>query len=1156
MTTIQYMEIKAAMPDSLRMKLDHIKRYLDEGKAAAMIGAGFSKNARMPEVAEMKDWNALGIDFYKRLYGEPKASDLLFQNPINLATQVEASFGRHELDNMIQQSLPDDAIVPSQLHVDLLNLAWHDLFTTNYDTLLERACLNSDHPYTIVYNKDTLLYSVSPRIVKLHGSFPNIRPYIITEEDYRTYPQRYPEFVNTVRQALIENLFCLIGFSGDDPNFKSWLGWLRDVMGQQISPAYFITYDRNLHDSRRNLLAKKKIEVLNLYDLQKVNGIQEAFDFFFTYLKVESSTQWNGRLSNRPNKIEDIEKIRQLTKEMAEIRKRYPRWLVLPKRYYDDFQDVRSDMIFWSKIMELDGLDSKEWLQFLFELKWRLEVSLTPIGAEWYVNALEALSFDDCDDIGVVIDLKLALLTHYRLIGKEKEYTTLVTKLNEHKSQFKPEQIRRFCYDRCLMASSKMEYNNVRSYLSEWQVFDTDFVGALWKSAMLMEAGMRSEALNILNRASTQVRKTILTNQQESFFFKSCQMAIERALYIYDHEGEHKKYQTCDYLNEMVYFREQLNKDTINGRTTTKSHGFNIDDIKTTWHMGSSGYVGGYLYPYRYYSLCELVGMPAGIPGTTLNTDDHILFLAHYINYNHYYPIGVLARSCNTKVISSVLSRKALSSFSRELANEYFDAFYEYANQLEKIKDSFIWTHIFESSIPILVRMCSKASEDRVMKMALFLQQAHGHYGAFEERAEKEYFKTVNNSLRSYDMEESLSRLFNLPIQLTDDNGSDYYYPVGWSQGVAFSSEAVKIVCEGLENPNKDIQEAAFLRGYQILRGEISDEDKARLKEAIIKWRNSTDDLRHVCFSFIDVPAVEEDKYSQAYFVEKYVNDILAIDISNVNNSLVFDNLAEGYHQLNYCSALLASIDSTAIIRHFCELIHKNKTLIEKNDDEFLGGFRNNITNVVEEFFRVLSSLNLLFAPEELLKEMVEVEYVLGKAGYPYLGSLMLLHKYNCGVREIDVKKHIQDAIIPSASLCQTMDVVHALMIMNERHRSYQNLLYQIISLCEFSTDRSVVNWLYALYNLANNKAIKATSKSRINHLLETRFNNNNYSEGDADWLNDVRHGVALVAGAIAKQWGDSDATNNWKGLLAEDSNEFNDVSCAFERACQGKPIH
>lgn len=1152
----RYIEIKSAMPDSLRMKLDHIKRYLDEGKAAAMVGAGFSKNARMPEAAEMKDWNALGVEFYKRLYGEPKPESLLFQNPINLATQVEASFGRHELDNMIQQSLPDDAIVPSQLHVDLLNLGWHDLFTTNYDTLLERACLNADHPYTIVYNKDTLLYSVSPRIVKLHGSFPNIRPYIITEEDYRTYPQRYPEFVNTVRQALIENLFCLIGFSGDDPNFKSWLGWLRDVMGQQISPAYFITYDKNFHDSRRNLLAKQKIEVLNLYELQFVNGIQEAFDFFFTYLKVESSTQWNGRINERSQKIESAEQIRQRTKVMAEIRNRYPNWLVLPMKYYDDFRDVKSDMIFWKKITELEGISSQEWLQFLYELKWRLEVSLTPIGADWYVSAIETLSFEEQDDKNIIIDLKLALLNHYRVIGKEEEYTELVEKLSGYKGQFKPEQIRRFFYDRCLMASSKMQYEQLRTYLTEWQVFDTDFVGALWKSAMLMEADMKSEALNLLNRASTQVRKTILTNQQESFFFKSCQIAIERALYIYERAGEYKKYPTCDYLNEIHYFKEQLNKNTVDGRKTTKSHGFNIDDVKTTWHMGGSGYVSSYLYPYRYYTLCETVGMPAGIAGTTLNTDDHILFLSHYINYNHYFPIGIMARSCNTKVISSVLSRKTLSSFSKELANEYFDYFFEYANQLDKINDRFIWSHIYECCIPILVRMCSKASADRVKKMALFLQQAHGHYDSFEERKEREYIKTVNNSLRTDDMAETLSKLFDSPIQVSGDNEDDYYYPVGWTQSVPFSSEAVQHVCDGLTSTNKNVQEAAFLRGYQILRGTISEDDRNRLKEAIIDWRNNTEDQRHVCFSFIDVPAVKEDKYSQQHFLKKFVQELLVTNVDKITNSLVLDQMAEHYHQMNYCSNLFTSIDAKAVIQQFSDLVHKNEAVIEKEEDEFLSGFRNNINNLVEEFYRVLSSLDLMTVPTELLKELVEAEYILDKAGYPCLGSLVLLQKYHCGLKESDLKLLIQGKITPDATLRQAMDVVHALLTLNERNRSFQNLLYQIVSLCEYSTDHSVVNWLYALYNLADRHAIKATSKTKIYHLLETRFASGNYSDGDADWLNDVRHGVALVAGAIAKEWGHSEATDKWKGLLEEDSNEFNDVSHAFERAYQGTPIH
>lgn len=108
------------------------------------------------------------------------------------------------------------------------------MFTTNYDTLLERAraSVTLKH-YDVVATDEELLYANQPRIVKLHGSFPS-PPFVVTEEDYRRYPSDHAPFVNTVRQSLLENTLCLIGFSGDDPNFLQWIGWLRDHVGLQV----------------------------------------------------------------------------------------------------------------------------------------------------------------------------------------------------------------------------------------------------------------------------------------------------------------------------------------------------------------------------------------------------------------------------------------------------------------------------------------------------------------------------------------------------------------------------------------------------------------------------------------------------------------------------------------------------------------------------------------------------------------------------------------------------------------------------------------------------------------------------------------------------------------------------------------------------------
>src|SRR5699024_11429726 len=67
---------------------------------------------------------------------------------------------------------------------------------------------------------------------------PDKKPYIISEEDYRTYPTKYAPLVNTVQQSMLETQLCLLGFSGDDPNFLSWIGWLRDNMGENTPPIY------------------------------------------------------------------------------------------------------------------------------------------------------------------------------------------------------------------------------------------------------------------------------------------------------------------------------------------------------------------------------------------------------------------------------------------------------------------------------------------------------------------------------------------------------------------------------------------------------------------------------------------------------------------------------------------------------------------------------------------------------------------------------------------------------------------------------------------------------------------------------------------------------------------------------------------------------
>ena len=129
---------------------------------------------------------------------------------LRLAEEVEIMVGRPGLEKILKQAVPDEDFVPSRLYKKLMELPWCDVFTTNYDTLLERTAdqITNRRYNVVVCQEDLVNSSNAPRIVKLHGSFPSHRPFIITEEDYRIYPVKFAPMVNTVQQSLLENVFA------------------------------------------------------------------------------------------------------------------------------------------------------------------------------------------------------------------------------------------------------------------------------------------------------------------------------------------------------------------------------------------------------------------------------------------------------------------------------------------------------------------------------------------------------------------------------------------------------------------------------------------------------------------------------------------------------------------------------------------------------------------------------------------------------------------------------------------------------------------------------------------------------------------------------------------------------------------------------------
>ena len=128
---------------------------------------------------------------------------------------------------------------------------------------------------------------------------PDAEPYITTEEDFRTYESRYAPFVNEFRVSLMENIFCLFGFSGDDPNFLQWTGWVRDRLSHSAPFIYWFHNEPNLPTFQLRMLEDRRIVPMHLGSLfpeSKDDGYFALFSElfrFFRELEDPSVPYWN-----------------------------------------------------------------------------------------------------------------------------------------------------------------------------------------------------------------------------------------------------------------------------------------------------------------------------------------------------------------------------------------------------------------------------------------------------------------------------------------------------------------------------------------------------------------------------------------------------------------------------------------------------------------------------------------------------------------------------------------------------------------------------------------------------------------------------------------------------------------------------------------------
>ncbi len=555
--------------------------------AAIMVGAGFSRGAASTGDANKKMplWN----DFSRALATELGSES---QDPLRLAEEYCAYFGKQALHDLIKNQINDASWVPGELHKSLLELPWSEVLTTNWDTLLERASTDVHQPiYSVVTKQEELASARSPRIVKLHGTLDVTNDLTFTQEDYRRYPQNHAAFVNFSRQVFIENELCLLGFSGDDPNFLQWAGWVRDRL-ENHSRCIYLVGALGLSAARRKYLESINIAPIDLTDLvadfdERDTRHQEATKIFIQSLhslKPKQAWEWEpSQLHRASTTSAEITKTQQDANYAAKLledklptlekdRLSYPDWLVCPYKQRFQLQGQITDP--WPTPKNLSAMTEASKAKLLYEIAWQRQVTFQVIPLWMAKEFLDVCDPEQSCELSKKKQLQIALLllknTRWMDSSEASHIEQKTRAILKVGKKYWPESSDELAYHNAIVARDRFDYLALEQYAK--QITCTNAIWKLRKASILAELGQFEKGEVLVAEAYKELLIQYRNDRNSIHVFSRLAWAhwLIRGIELSSFNTEFKSFPSCyrdskcDPWDHIEHIRERISKELDN----------------------------------------------------------------------------------------------------------------------------------------------------------------------------------------------------------------------------------------------------------------------------------------------------------------------------------------------------------------------------------------------------------------------------------------------------------------------------------------------------------------------------------------------------------------------------------------------------------------
>lgn len=754
--------------------MNQIAIAFSEGKISAMVGTGFSRNAKSKdESITIPMWSQVGQLLMDKLGIKTPQDGHSFVDPIRLSSLYVAEYNETELDNFLSKIIDDNNFEPDTVHKKFVELNWNDIYTTNYDTLIERADQITQKRFALIKDDKDFSFQPKPRIIKLHGSFPADRPFIMTEEQFRTYPTNHPIFVNSVQQTFIEDTVVLLGFSGTDPNFIKWSGWIRDNLDRKNAKIIYLISVEPVSNVEIKYFKDNNITILDLSLIKNRypnKSIPEIFVDMFNYWNQYPSLilktndfgkskidDWINNLWKPENSVEESvrkygfnEFTKTITKKWQTERESYPNNIILPQNY--------NNQLFWKTrdVVEtfgfLKNIDNNELsINFLYEFDWRWNLCNIPL----FKHTIEAYK----KAIGFTVDEAVIKVNSFTHMVQKKAIKLLISLYKACREDGDQEQCRNieeiiskninileedknlFYYERILNAYFKLDYKSILDLVTNWNIQSNNVIWNIKKAGLMAEIGNEIQAVKILQE-SLQTLKTKLEQDLLNIEYLSQENLANWLLIwiinskrfdkdfprfeINEDELRERNKILASYKCDVLDILNSYSKD-IYANKQKKLNTKEFDDIEKTSYIVNSDEAP--FASFIYINIFEKIGFPYKIDNSTLsNSDIMSVAINNILGYQPDWALSLIIRSYDEKCVEQNIGFEELRSFTIDDSSNFVTSV---LNSFTQLQEDLLHEPDFEArdycnrlikSFPeLLSRFCVKINSETKNKLCLFL---------------------------------------------------------------------------------------------------------------------------------------------------------------------------------------------------------------------------------------------------------------------------------------------------------------------------------------------------------------------------------------------------------------------------------------------------